>query len=400
MTGNAARRTNLDRATLGEMAFVRQIAVQALALLTFAAGAQAQVFGSAPNAPVLLATQFRTPLTYEAALEKLDQYYQEQVGRKLAIAFPEIAPKQHYEVWHDIWVSFEPAGERTLVTMKRPADNITDRLVRSWMLSVAGRLNAEIPLTYKELPPMQSAAADIYATPRDIASILRPAPGFRPLVSWQHPGLVVSAAPAFSVVMDPAGLHGVHHLTVMAESAAAAREVLGKLMQGAQKPCICAAYSETSELDSEVLSEVANRANILGPDSAGSVYVPGLSTKHIEDRVRAEPAMQRRIADAAGAYDIKYRIDKPYRQVTVTWIELQGYSRDTGKFTAERHAGRSQVSNPRMPQSGAQLNARTRMEPLPPGAYRIRLEGVPGAGQPVLIDERIYWFDGKSFEEL
>jgi len=200
--------------------------------------------------------------------------------------------------------------------------------------------------------------------------------------------------------MDPAGLHGVHHLTVMAETAAVAREVLSKVMQGAQKPCICAAYSETSELDREILSEVANRANILGPDSAGSVFVPGLSTKHIEDRVRAEPAMQKRIAEASGAYDIKYRVDKPYRQVTVTWIELQNYSRDTGKFSAERPAGRSQLSNPRTPQSGAQFNARTRMEPLPPGAYRIRLEGVPAAGQPVLIDERTYWFDGKSFEEL
>src|SRR5215472_12065014 len=124
------------------MAHVRHFVAAAVVLLVFAAGGTAQVFGGGPTAETLLTTQFHTPLTYEAALDKLDQYYQEQVGRKLAFAFPEIAPKQHYEVWHDIWVSFEPADERTLVTMKRPADNVTDRLVRSWMLGVAGRLNA------------------------------------------------------------------------------------------------------------------------------------------------------------------------------------------------------------------------------------------------------------------
>jgi hypothetical protein len=373
----------------------------ALVVVSVACGARAQVFGGAPTAQTLLSTQFRTPLGYEAALEKLDQYYQEQVGRKLAAAFPEIGPKQHYEVWHDIWVEFEPAGDQTQITMKRPADSITSRLIKSWMLGFAGRLNAEIPLTYQESTPMRTAETDLYGTPRDVASILRAQPGFKALASWQHPGLVVSASPMVSVVMDAAGSHGVHHLTVTADSVAAARQVLTTVMRGAQKPCICAAYSETSELDVEILAEVQNRANVLGPNAAGSVYVPGLTAKHIEDRVRADPEMQKRITQAAGAYDVKFRIDKPYRQVTVTWIELQGYSRDTGKFSAERHAGSSQVANPRIPpQSGAQLNARTKMEPLPPGAYRIRLEGSAAAGQSVLIDERVYWFDGKSFEEL
>lgn len=383
------------------MAFVRQIIAAALALLIFAAAAQAQVFGGAPTAKTLLTTQFQTPLSYAAALEKLDQYYQEQVGRKIAIALPEIAPRQHYEVWHDIWVSFEPSGEQTMVTMKRPADSVTDRLVRSWMLGVAGRLDAAIPLTYKELPPLYMAETDIYATPKVIASILKPEPGFQSLASWQHTGLVTSASPMISVVMDAAGQHGSHHLTVAAETAVLARQVLSKVLQGAQRPCVCAAYSETTELESEILKEVQNRANILGPNSAGSVYVPGLTNKHIEDRVRAEPEMQRRIGQAAGAYDVRFRIDKPYRQVTVTWTALEGYSRESGKFSGERTAGRTQVPSPRMPpQSGGQLNARTKMDPLQPGAYRIRLEGAAAAGQPILIDERIYWFDGKVFEEL
>src|SRR5262245_61092998 len=142
------------------MAHVRHFVAAAVVLLVFAAGGTAQVFGGGPTAETLLTTQFHTPLTYEAALEKLDQYYQEQVGKKLAVAFPEIAPKQHYEVWHDIWVSFEPGAGQTLVVMKRPADSVTGRLVKGWMLVFAGRLKAEIPLTYKELPPLRTAEMD------------------------------------------------------------------------------------------------------------------------------------------------------------------------------------------------------------------------------------------------
>src|SRR5437764_1477035 len=102
-----------------------------LALSGLARFAGAQVVGGAPTAQVLLTTQFRSALTYEAALERLDSYYQEQVGKKLAVAFPEIAPRQHYDVWHDMWVTFEPAGDQMTVTVKRPADNITSRLVKN-----------------------------------------------------------------------------------------------------------------------------------------------------------------------------------------------------------------------------------------------------------------------------
>jgi len=377
-----------------------RVAIAAFALIG-AASAPAQVLGGAPTNQALLTAQFVAPMTYQSALATLDRYYDEQVGRKLPAAFPEIAPMRHYEVWHDIWVAFEPKGEETLVTMKTPADSITGRLARGWLLSLAGRLNGPLPLEYKDLPPLHTAEADIYATPRDVKSILAAEAGFKPLASWRHQGLLVSAAPMASVAMASAGLHGVHHLTVSAETPAAAKQLLARIVQGAQKPCICAAFSETAELDAEIIEQAQQKSAELGATTGASVFVPQSNLKHHEDRIRADPAMQKRIAQAAGYYDIKYRIDKPYRQVTVTWTELRGYSRADGKFEGERAAGRAQVANPRMPsQSAAQLTARTKMDALTPGAYRIRLEGEVTPGQPVRVDERTYWFDGKSFEEL
>jgi hypothetical protein len=46
------------------------------------------------------------------------------------------------------------------------------------------------------------------------------------------------------------------------------------------------------------------------------------------------------------------------------------------------------------------LTARTKLPLLKPGAYRVRLEGEDPAGPAGKIDERTYWFDGKTFEEL
>jgi hypothetical protein len=373
----------------------------ALLLLALAASGRAQVLGGAPTNQALLSTEFVAPLKYEAALEKLDSYYDEQVGRKLAVAFPEIAPRQHYEVWHDIWVAFDPKGEETLVTMKTPVDSVTGRMARGWMLNLAGRLGGSLPLTYKELPPLRTAAADIYATPRDVKSILESQTGLKTVASWQHPALLVSAAPMTNVVLSAAGLHGVHHVTVTAETEAAAKQLLARIVQGAMKPCICAAYSEAAELDAEILEQAHTKAAEMGATTGGSVFVPDSNLKHYEERIRADPAMQKRIAQAAGYYDIKYRVDRPYRQVIVTWTELRGYSRADGKFSSEIAAGRASAAVPRTPaQSAAQLTARTKMEALGAGAYRIRLEGEMTPGQPVRIDERVYWFDGKSFEEL
>jgi hypothetical protein len=37
---------------------------------------------------------------------------------------------------------------------------------------------------------------------------------------------------------------------------------------------------------------------------------------------------------------------------------------------------------------------------MQPGAYRVCLDAEESDGRTVRIDERIYWFDGKAFEEL
>jgi hypothetical protein len=82
-------------------------------------------------------------------------------------------------------------------------------------------------------------------------------------------------------------------------------------------------------------------------------------------------------------------------------MELAGYARATGKFDAERALGQAALPNPKLPpQSGAPLTARTKLPVLQPGAYRVRLEGEDANGQAARIDERTYWFDGKTFEEL
>src|ERR1017187_4558009 len=93
-----------------------------------------------PPAPaVVLSTRFVTPLTYEAALARLAGYYDDEVGRPLPVAFPEIAPRCHFEAWHDMWVFFTAAGGQTAVTLKRPTAGIASLSVKSWMLDLADR---------------------------------------------------------------------------------------------------------------------------------------------------------------------------------------------------------------------------------------------------------------------
>src|SRR3954452_17417908 len=93
----------------------------------------AQPLTPAPPQNVLLSTSFLTPLGYEAALTKLGAYYQEQVGRILPLTFPEIAPMRHFEVWHDLFVSFEITGKGMAVTIQRPTTGLGTRLVKTWM---------------------------------------------------------------------------------------------------------------------------------------------------------------------------------------------------------------------------------------------------------------------------
>jgi hypothetical protein len=356
-----------------------------------------------PPAPaVVLSTRFVTPLTYEAALARLAGYYDDEVGRPLPVAFPEIAPRCHFEAWHDMWVFFAPAvGQTTTVTLKRPTAGIASLLVKNWMLDLAGRLDAAMPLEFREEPPLHQVESDIEASRSDLARALGTTTSMRPMPTWEHAGMMVSAAPLTWVVLAPAGPHGIHHVTVAAENAAAAGQLLAKLMQGVLKPGIYAVYSEEMELDEEVRSLATGKAAAATAPSSPGVYIPNMDEKYLEGKVRAEPEMVKRSAAALGQYTVHFRVDKSYRKVFVGWMELTRYARATGKYDGERALGQSVLANPKLPPPpGSPLTAHTKLPKLAPGAYRVRLEGEDAAGQAAKIDERSYWFDGKTFEEL
>jgi hypothetical protein len=94
-------------------------------------------------------------------------------------------------------------------------------------------------------------------------------------------------------------------------------------------------------------------------------------------------------------------VDKSYRRLTVSWARLEGYARNSGRFAGERALGQSAMPASKLPLSGGGLlTARTKLPALAAGAYRIRLDGEDAGGQSGRIDERSYWFDGKTFEEL
>jgi hypothetical protein len=356
---------------------------------------------SPPAPEVVLSTRFVTPLTYEAALARLAGYYDDQVGRQLPVAFPEIAPRCHFEVWHDMWVFFGAAAAQTTITLKRPTAGIAGLLVKSWMLDLAGRLEAAMPLEFREEPPLHQVEGDIEASRSDLARALGTAPSMKLITTWEHAGMMVSAAPLTWVVLTPTGLHGVHHVTVAAENAAAAKQLLAKLMQGVLRPGIYAVYSEEMELDQEVRSLASGKSAAAGSTSSQGVYIPNMDERYLEGRVRAEPEMIKRSAAALGQYTARFRVDRSYRKITVSWMELAGYARATGKYDGERALGQSALANPKLPpQPGSPLTARTKLPKLAPGAYRVRLEGEDDSSQAAKIDERSYWFDGKTFEEL
>jgi hypothetical protein len=269
------------------------------------------------------------------------------------------------------------------------------------MLDLAGRLDAAMPLEFQEEPPLREVEADIEASRSDLARTLGTTASMRPIPTWEHAGMLVSASPLTWVVLAPAGLHGVHHVTVAAESAAAAKQLLAKLMQGILRPGIYAVYSEEVELDQEVRNLASGKAAAATATSSQGVYIPNMDEKYLEGKVRAEPEMVKRSAAALGQYTVRFRVDKSYRKVTVSWMELAGYARATGRFNGERALGQSALANPKLPpQGGSPITAHTKLPKLATGAYCVRLEGEDAAGQAGKIDERSYWFDGKTFEEL
>jgi hypothetical protein len=379
----------------------KRVWLLALALGVWVPIGRAQRLVSLPSPEVVLATRFVTPLTYEAALARLASYYEDQVGRQLPEAFPEIAPRCHFEVWHDMWVFFAPAGEQTAITLKRPTAGNASLLVKSWMVDLAGRLEAPMPLEFREEPALQEVEGDVEASRSDLARALGTTPSMRPITTWEHAGMMVSAAPITWVVLAPAGLHGAHHVTVATDSATAAKQLLAKLTQAILKPGIYAAYSEEMELNEEVHNRASGKSASASPTAPQGLYIPNMDEKYREGKVRAEPEMIKRSAAALGQYTVRFRVDKSYRKVTVSWMELAGYARATGKYDGERALGQSAMANPKLPpQAGSPLTARTKLPTLSPGAYRVRLEGEDATGQTAKIDERSYWFDGKTFEEL
>ena len=111
--------------------------------------------------------------------------------------------------------------------------------------------------------------------------------------------------------------------------------------------------------------------------------------------------MAKRAAAAQGQFSIRCRLDKTYRKLVINWSELTGYAKVSGRFDAERPVGEGVLLAPKPPSAAAApLVMRAKLAAMQPGAYRVRLDGEDADGHSVRLDERVYWFDGKVFEEL
>jgi hypothetical protein len=361
---------------------------------------RAQLLGPPPDVEVLVVGKAHTPLSYQAVLARLDIYYQEQVGHKLAMAFPVLEANIHFDLWHEMWVFFEPSANGLSITMKRHADSTTARLAKFWMVDFAGRVGAEETVAYQELPGLRKAEAEVYATRSDLAAAFTGAPSLKLLSTWKHAALMISSSPLTLITLVPNGLHAMRRATVYAESAASAKQLLARLLQSAARPCICAVYSEALDLDAEITGAAQTRAEDPKALASSTLILSQMDPRYLEEKIRSEPEMKRRLAASAGYFTVRYRIDKPFRKTVVRWVELTGYSRDEGKHEGERPLGEAATPNPRITAAGTQNVSRVKLGVLAPGAYRITLEGENAAGAPAKIDERTYWFDGKTFEEI
>ena len=226
----------------------------------------------------------------------------------------------------------------------------------------------------------------------------------KPIATWEHAGLMVSAAPLAWVVMAPTGLHGVHRVTVAAESAAAAKQLLAKLIAGRPEARHLRGLLRGSG-DSTRRSATWQAANrpTAGATASQAVFIPNIDEKYLEDRVRARTRKwssgRRRRRDNMTSASVWTRVTARSRS---TGSELAGYARATGKYEAERALGQSALPDPKPPpQPERPLTARTKLPAAetgrlsrPAGGRRRRRAGCPK------IDERTYWFDGKTFEEL
>ena len=141
------------------------------------------------------------------------------------------------------------------------------------------------------------------------------------IATWEHAGLMVSAAPLAWVVLASTGLTACITSPSTRRSAAAAEQLLAKLTAG--------------NLEARhMLGVFRGSGNGPGGPQSGRQQVGGwpASTrrrrytfriwieKYLESRVRAEPEMVKRTAAAQGQYAIRFRLDKSYRKVTVSWM--------------------------------------------------------------------------------
>ena len=141
-----------------------------------------------------------------------------------------------------------------------------------------------MPLAFKELPRLHSAETDIYGSHRDLESALASQPSMKPTshLGARGPDRVRRADGQRGA--RPGGLHGIHHLTVTAENAAAAEATA---WPGSPprwpNPGICAAYSESVEMDEEIRRSAREKADNTGANTARKIYLSYSNPQAIED---------------------------------------------------------------------------------------------------------------------
>jgi hypothetical protein len=360
-------------------------------------GARAQP----PSTTVLLEGRFHSPMSYEEVLARLDDFYREQAGKSRAEALPEIGPRQHFDNWRDMWMEVTPSASGSHVVLRRAAEAASLRAAKSSMLDIAGRLSSGAPIDFEQVGTLETVSTEICIGRRDVAEELQKAPSEpRPIPSWRQAGLFVAFEPLALVTLDNSGLTAASRLAVTMRNPAEARKLLARLAAGAGRPGICAVLAEATAIDEEVRRAADRMERDTMIKSSGLVLSMGTGTKAYEDRVRSAPEMQKRIADARGSVQVKYRLDRPYRSLTLRWFRLADIPRAGGEPDTETAPAGITVQNPRKTEPGEPATARFKPDSLEPGAYRIRIDAAQPSGEQVRVDERTFWFDGKRFREI
>jgi hypothetical protein len=367
--------------------------------LLFTTGAYPQIVDDAGNR-IVLATTFSSPLTADDALNRLEEYYRIQIDKERKQVLGEIAPGRYFESWRRIWISIEPRAPGITVTLRNSAAEVPVRQAKSWLLEVAGRMGADAPLTFHQSAPLQSASAELYTGRRDLQALLEKArPELREAPALKQAALFAGAEPWVVVELNNSGALGLSRLTVTAEQIADARQLLARLSQPAAMR-ICAVINETAALESEVRRLAVEHERDARIKYAGLLMTLGTGSKSFEEEVRAQPEMKKRLAAAQDSFLVRYRLDRTYHTVVVSWSKLTNYSPATGHSDEETQIGQIAPPQTGRAEAGKLLDARFRIAQVEIGAYRVRLVGDGGKGTPEKTDDRVFWFDGTLFQEL